>query len=452
MRSPARLRPVTAAAALALAFTAVAGCTQVVPGRAVAAAGGTSGVGQTPTQEEIELGTAAVRAVQEIWRDEFPRSFDEPWRDIAITVPVHTDDPRTDQPPCVRNISEVVGQAFYCPSADAIAWDADGLLPDLSERFGQAGVTVVLAHEIGHAVQSRLGLDELQARSPAQYPTILLEAQADCYAGMAVAQLRERSIPGLPMGQVELDDAMLALVGFRDPLGVAPDDEGAHGNAFDRVSAFQDGFVEGAVRCAEMTLDNRQFTQRRFGSAADLARGGNLPLTDLIDAVETDAGEWFGSLVPGFVPPTIGEPLSCDTDDLEAQGPTRFCPDDDTISIDRQELAVLHEQLGDYATGTLLASRYALAALDAAGEPTTGTPASETALCLAGAYTSRLIDPVGDFSLSPGDLDEAITVLLTDSWAARDTDGESPPDEYGFERVAQFRSGVLEGSTACLAS
>jgi predicted metalloprotease len=441
---------VTAAAALALAFTAVAGCTQVVPGRAVAAGNATTGVGQTPTQEEIELGTAAVRAVEEIWQDEFPRSFDQPWREIAVTVPVHTDDPRTDQPPCVRNISEVVGQAFYCPSADAIAWDADGLLPDLSQRFGQAGVTVVLAHEIGHAVQSRLGLDELQARSPEQYPTILLEAQADCYAGMAVAQLRERSIPGLPMGQVELDDAMLALVGFRDPLGVAPDDEGAHGNAFDRVSAFQDGFVEGAQRCAEMTLDNRQFTQRRFGSAADLARGGNLPLTDLLNAVESDAGTWFGSLVPGFVPPVIGQPSTCDPDDLEAQGPTRFCPDDGTISIDRQELAVLHEQLGDYATGTLLASRYAMATLDAAGEPTTGAPASEAALCLAGAYTSRLIDPVGDFSLSPGDLDEAITVLLTDTWAARDTDGESPNDEYGFERVAQFRTGVLEGPTSCM--
>src|SRR6185312_11722374 len=110
VRSPARLRPVTVAAALALAFTAVAGCTQVVPGRASAVGLGTSGVGQTPTQEEIELGTAAVRAVQEIWRDEFPRSFDQPWQEITTTVPVHTDDPRTKQPPCVRNLSEVVGQ------------------------------------------------------------------------------------------------------------------------------------------------------------------------------------------------------------------------------------------------------------------------------------------------------------------------------------------------------
>ena len=84
--------------------------------------------------------------------------------------------------------------------------------------------------------------------------------------------------PGAAHGPVERDDAMLALVGFRDPLGVTPNDASAHGNAFDRVSAFQDGFTDGAQRCAEMSLDNRVFTQRRFGSAEDLARGGDLPL------------------------------------------------------------------------------------------------------------------------------------------------------------------------------
>jgi len=31
-----------------------------------------------------------------------------------------------------------------------------------------------------------------------------------------------------------------------------------------------------------------------------------------------------------------------------------------------------------------------------------------------------------------------ITVLLTDNWAARDTAGESPQGDYGFERVAEF--------------
>ena len=45
-----------------------------------------------------------------------------------------------------------------------------------------------------------------------------------------------------------------------------------------------------------MTLDNQTFTQRRFGSADDLARRGNLPLDALLGAFEPDARPWFSSV------------------------------------------------------------------------------------------------------------------------------------------------------------
>lgn len=433
---------------LAAVLVAATGCTQVVPGRASAAP--PTSPAEAPLPPGTDPGTAAVIAVERIWTEEFPDAFGKPWSDIGTTVPVHTDDPRAPQPPCVRGLSDVAGQAFYCPSADAIAWDADGLLPELGKQFGQAGVAVVLAHEIGHAVQSRLGLDDAQAKDPDRYPTILLEAMADCYSGVAVAKLAERSIPGLPMGSVERDQAMLALVGFRDPLGVTPTDAMAHGNAFDRVSAFQDGFTDGARRCSQMSLDNRVFTQRRFGSAADEARAGDLPLATLLDSVQVDAMESFRTLVPGFVPPVLADRVSCDAADLAEQGPARYCPEDGTISVDEAELADRYRQFGDYATATLLISRYAMATLDAAGKPTTGKAASDAALCLTGAYTGRLIDNPGGFTLSPGDLDEAITVLLTEDWVARDTAGTSPTGEFGFGRVAEFRAGLLSGPQPCL--
>jgi hypothetical protein len=437
-------------AALALVLVAVGGCTRLVPGRPIAADPDDVAV-MTPLRAG-DLGTAAVVAVEQIWETEFPRSFGQPWREIGTVVPVHTGDQRSPEPPCVRSLSDVEGQAFYCPAADAIAWDADGLLPQLSEQFGQAGIAVVLAHEIGHAVQSRLGLDDEQAEDPAKYPTILLEAMADCYAGTAVARLSERSIPGLPMGSVERDQAMLALVGFRDPLGVTPTDAMAHGNAFDRVSAFQDGFTEGARFCSQMSLDNRVFTQRRFGSPDDEARGGDLPLAKLLDSVQKDVMGAFGTLVPGYVPPALSERVGCPRAQLADQGPARYCAQDGSVSIDRADLSVAHRRFGDYASATLLASRYALATLDAAGKPTTGTPASDAALCLAGAYTSRLIDNPGGFTLSPGDLDEAVTVLLTEDWAARDAAGAAPAGETGFDRVARFRAGVLSGPQPCLAA
>jgi hypothetical protein len=429
--------------ALTAVSTVLAGCTQVVPGRPGA-------IGTELDAGPSDPGSVAVRTVQDYWSGAFEQAFDQQWHDVLGAIPVHTEDPRTPQPPCVRHLSDVAGQAFYCPSADMVAWDADGLLPDLHERFGEAGVLVVLAHEIGHAVQNRLGVDAAQADDPDEYPTILLEAMADCYAGTAVAHLAEHPRPGVPMGPAERDDAMLALVNFRDPLGVEPTNASAHGNAFDRVSAFQDGYLRGPRLCAAMSLANRDFTQRRFGNAEDLARGGDLPLDDLVRSAERDIRRYYAALVPGYVPPPLNAPGSCDPTALSLQGPTRFCAVDGTVSFDHYGLSVLHEQLGDYASATLIAGRYALAAMAAAGVPTTGPDAGDTALCLTGAYTGGLIEPDGGFTLSPGDLDEAVTLLLRGDWAARDDAGRLRPGETGFDRVSHFRAGLLNGPASCL--
>jgi predicted metalloprotease len=345
-------------------------------------------------------------------------------------------------------VADLAGQAFYCPAADAVVWDADTLVPDLHRRFGSAGVMVALAHEVGHAVQTRLGIDEAQERDPQRYPAILLEAMADCYAGAAFAEPALRPVAG-PTDARVADDALLALVGFRDPLGVEPGDDSAHGNAFDRVSAFQDGFRDGAAACAAMSTDNRAFTQRRFGSAADRARSGNLPLPLLLDAVQHDATGWFGVLAPGWnVPPVDG--AGCPEHRGASHGPVRFCAADGGLSIDRNALAALHREVGDFAGVTLVASRYGLALLAALGLATTGPAAGAAAVCLAGAYTAALMEPGGRFTLSPGDLDEAVQVLLTHDWAARDAAGRADPAEHGFDRVARFRAGLLDGPGSCL--
>jgi len=149
-------------------------------------------------------------------------------------------------PPCVDEPSEVEGNAFYCPPADVMAWDRAALLPVLKERFGEAAVMLVLAHEMGHAVQRRAGLTlEKQQADPTTYPTILIEAQADCYAGAFVRWVVDDNATYLNVADDRLDPALEALITFRDPVGTEQTDEGAHGDAFDRVSAFQDGFDDG---------------------------------------------------------------------------------------------------------------------------------------------------------------------------------------------------------------
>ncbi|MFC5996618.1 neutral zinc metallopeptidase [Pseudonocardia hispaniensis] len=459
-------------AVIAFLATLLAGCAHDVPGHPGAAAPAvpaTAGPGSDtrPSDESDppsprsteEITTLAVAALGDYWRAAFPASFGRPWAPIRVFAPVHPGDPAAAAPPCVHGATELDGRAFYCPAADAVVWDAENLLPRLHRNVGPAAVAVVLAHEIGHAIQNRLGVDEARHTEPERYPTILLEAMADCYAGAALRHLADAApVAVLPIGPLERDAALLALVEFRDPLGTEPVDDIAHGNAFDRVSAFQDGYADGPVRCAEMTVDNRQFTQRRFGSAADRARGGDLPMPQLLTAISGDARGWFGAVVAGHDPAagwqapaleTDPGATACDEAALRAQGPARFCAADGAVVVDRAALAPLQRRFGDFAGATLIASRYGLAALAAMAEPTTGASAGRTAVCLAGAYTGRLIDPSGTFGLSPGDLDEAIGVLLAADWAERDAAGEIEPAEHGYERVLRFRTGLLAGPAGC---
>ncbi len=380
-------------------------------------------------------GWAAGR-VQAFWRTAFPVAFGRPWQDVAHLVPVHRAGPT---PPCAARPEAVAGQAYYCASADAIVWDADGLVPRLAAASGEAGVLVVLAHEMGHAVAARLGVTAARARDPAAYPTILLEAMADCDAGVALA--------GIGLTPEDRDRALAALVGFRDPLGVQPGDPYAHGNAFDRAGAFEDGYDAGPHGCAGMTLRNHAFTQRAFGSAADRADRGNLPLATFLDAVGRDAGPWFTTVGGRPSPPLTTAASGCATGGR--QGPVTYCAPDHAIVVDPAGLAAVEDAIGDYAVGTLVAARYGLAALDARGLPVTGPAAGAAALCLAGAYTARLIDPTGPFALSPGDLDEAVAVLLAHDWADRDAAGAADPAVHGYDRVDRFRAGVDGGTAEC---
>jgi hypothetical protein len=164
-----------------------------------------------------------------------------------------------------------------------------------------------------------------------------------------------------------------------------------------------------------------------------------------------EARSWYEGVVEGGRAPAVETAASCPGRVGAAQGPVAYCAASGVVTVDRVALAGLHREFGDFAGATLVASRYGIALLDATGRDTTGTRAGAAATCLAGAYTARLIDPPAGFRLSPGDLDEAVQILLAGDWAARDAAGEADPAEHGFERVARFRTGLLEGSAACLA-
>ncbi|HXV93378.1 MAG TPA: neutral zinc metallopeptidase [Pseudonocardia sp.] len=455
-RTAARAGPALVLAAVLL----LTGCTLTVPGApSPIGTPGTSAPAAGPPQADPPLAAAvsaaAVVALEGFWAAEYPALGGEPWRPVSAYVPVEPDRAGEPAPPCVLRAELLTGQAFYCPSADAMVWDAGELMPQLAGEFGPAGVVVVLAHEVGHAVQARLGIGEAERRDRQRYPAVLLELMADCYAGAALRHFTDGGAPALPLTAGDRDAALRAITGFRDPLGIAASDPAAHGNAFDRVWAFQDGFADGAARCAAMSPENRLFTQRPFESEEDRRRGGDQPLDELLAVFEPEARAWFTGVATAAgsawrAPPLVSDTsLVCDLAPLTAQGPAAFCPADGSVSVALDEMRALHEELGDYAGATLLATRYGLALVDALGGPTEGPGAGDAGVCLAGAFSGRLVDAEGPFRLSPGDLDEAVQVLLADDRAARDADGRARPGEDGFARVRLFTTGVSGGPQAC---
>jgi predicted metalloprotease len=447
-----------------LAVLLTSGCAFPVSGRAVAGPEVTAGIDPsfvegTDGGEDDRLAAAVLRDLEGFWGQAYPplaagQAF-PPLRGYHSVDPSQRGRPGAGGAvPCLRDVRDIEGTAFYCPRADIIAWDRGTLLPQLRRDFGDSAVVVVLSHEFGHSVQSRLDRDGSLARAP----TILLEAQADCYAGVFLRRVRDGALPDLRTGADGIDGAMGALITFRDPVGTSPRNADAHGNAFDRVSSFQDGFDGDAGTCAAMDGE-RVFTQQSFRSAADESSGGNLGLDELISAMSPDLDRWFGDEVrrrggTWAAPATERGRASCPGGDDAAQGPVAWCAgSSDGPSAVRIEtsgsLAADHARIGDFATGTLLASRYGSAALAALGRPTTGAEGGRAALCLAGAYSAAVGTADSAFGLSPGDLDESVTMLLDEDTASRGTDGVAAAGT-GYERIRVFRAGITGGPDACL--
>lgn len=108
---------------------------------------------------------------------------------------------------------------------------------------------------------------------------------------------------------------------------------------------------------------------------------------------------------------------------------------------------------GDNTAFSVLISRYALALQQARGLVLDNAEAALRTACLTGVATAKMTKPVtlpnGDtILLTAGDVDEAVSGILTNGLAASDVNGESVPS--GFARIDAFRVGILGDEERCL--
>jgi predicted metalloprotease len=347
-----------------------------------------------------------------------------------------------------RTSTAGVANAFYCSLDDSIAWDRGDLLPMLDDAFGPMAVVTVLAHETGHAVQYKLGA---QSGITQGTPTIIKEQQADCYAGNFFRWIAEGKSKHFRLSTGPgLNQVLSTMFFIRDAAGTSADKQGAHGNAFDRVAAFQFGFSSTPARCARIDEAEikARITQQPF--SPDDPSKGQLPIDrKSLDLLESSLRDTYKQT--GATPPAFKEELG-ECADGGKTSPAAYCPATNQVSLDLAELTKIGAiprkgstgGLGDFAAFAEIASRFSLSIQKATGYALDGPAAGLRTACLTGAWAGTTTKSTSKLRLSAGDLDEAVAELLADkSLIAADVNGAVVPS--GFARVEAFRDGFFDG-------
>ena len=440
-----------------------------------------------PARAHDPFVAVAVTDIERWWSEVYPDVYGEPFEPLAGGVFAGYPERASAVPGCGEPSTAYedlqLYVAFYCQFGDFMAYD-DGdaeasLLTPLAEEYGAAVLGVVLAHEYGHAIQGRIGALDTN------YATIFTEQQADCFAGAWTGQAYRGESPLLRLGDTDIRAGLLAMLSVRDPVGTDQFVPGGHGSAFDRVGAFQEGFLDGPAGCAELLETPLDLMPNQFQTGADAFFEGNAPYDcseldpavvgqDFIDSCTSapvfladDLNDfWRTAIGDGFAPVTA-TPVA-DVGTVVCDGAVQLsvevtvCPTERVLFYDEPEVVSLYREFGDFTLGYFYGIGWAELAQRTIGSTLDGEERALLNDCFTGAWvrditpdrlgnTPRQRDTDGDgvidqrIASSPGDLDEAIrmAILVGDPGANVDVVG-SP-----FEKIGAFRTGVLGGLDAC---
>ncbi len=418
--------------------------------------------GEAPTSDQVV--EAALRDVDSFWRRTYEDLYGSVYEEIQGGFWAYG--PDSEQPPCGTpppDYVDIAENAFFCPGADLIAWDNVNLIPGLYEEFGGFTLGIVFAHEFGHAIQ---------LRSDTTGDTIVLELQADCFAGAWTADVEAGNSEFFEVTLDDLDKAVAGFLELRDGVGTSAQDPAAHGTGFDRIGSFVEGYEQGVERCAEYPAAYESgelvIVEVPFDNQADFDTGGNLPLDELgpllLDDLESfwtavfdEQGETWTPVADliGFDPEV--DEVECGDETYRGDvlvGASFYCTDSDTIYLDDVNLVPALNEIGDYAVATEVARQYAYAAQVRLGVEGNTLGTNLQADCLAGVYASSGFlgnreDQGQTLFLSPGDLDEAVIAFLLNSDASDDVEAGEVSVGSAFQRFGAYRAGFLDGTPAC---
>lgn len=215
-----------------------------------------SGTRRTGADDELKRFVAVVLAdTEDVWHDIFAKygkTYQEP-KLVLFTG-------RT-QSGCGTGVSAM--GPFYCPLDRKVYVDLS-FYRELRTRFkapGDFAQAYVVAHEVGHHVQTLLGISEKVQRAKARASKreanaiqVRMELQADCLAGLW-AHHTQRSKNVLEAGDIE--EALNAASAIGDDTlqkrsqGYVVPDAFTHGTSKQRVRWFRQGYDNGKLRTCD---------------------------------------------------------------------------------------------------------------------------------------------------------------------------------------------------------
>ncbi|WP_119679573.1 KPN_02809 family neutral zinc metallopeptidase [Indioceanicola profundi] len=202
-------------------------------------------------QELAEFVSVVLADTEDTWNTVFQRDLNADYPEPTLVLFT-----QAVQSACGRAGASV--GPFYCPGDQQLYIDLS-FYRQLREQLGAPGdfaQAYVIAHEVGHHVQTVLGISEQvreaqaamgQAESNAM--SVRMELQADCFAGLWGHYAQQRQL----LEQGDLQEALNAAAAIgddrlqRQSQGQVVPDSFTHGTSEQRATWFRRGFESGRI-------------------------------------------------------------------------------------------------------------------------------------------------------------------------------------------------------------
>lgn len=209
---------------------------------------------QAAENERAEFSKAVLAYTEDVWGELFQRQSGQSYP--APRMVLFRDGVQSG---CGMASSQ--SGPFYCPADQQLYIDLS-FYDELQQRFGAPGdfaMAYVIAHEVGHHIQTLMGTSEKMARLRGQVSqeeynqySVRMELQADFLAGVWAHYMQGKTLNGRPVLEAgDIEEALNAAAAIGDDRlqqqgqGHVNPESFTHGTSAQRVSWFRKGFETG---------------------------------------------------------------------------------------------------------------------------------------------------------------------------------------------------------------